>query len=115
MRDWNAIRERYLRDALPARLGGLATNLARIRSFSVNAANREAVGYLLDESKRFIEWTAAEADIDTAAKLVELQVQLARWQLQWERIWADQVQRMQMAEMAHAWAEQVLERSGLLD
>jgi hypothetical protein len=44
-------------------------------------------GYIkLDESKHFIEWTAAEADIDKAAELVELQVQLARGQYNWHDI-----------------------------
>jgi hypothetical protein len=32
----------------------------------------------------FIEWTSAQAETETAAKLVELQVQLALWQLQWQ-------------------------------
>ena len=32
MRDWNALKERYLRDELPIRLGNLASNLARIKS-----------------------------------------------------------------------------------
>jgi hypothetical protein len=34
MKDWTTIRDRYLHDALPIRLGGLAANLARIKSFS---------------------------------------------------------------------------------
>ena len=84
MKDWSAIRERYMRDALPIRLGGLAANLSRIKSFSANDASREAVASLIDESKMFIEWTAAQAETETAAKLVELQVQLALWQLQWQ-------------------------------
>ena len=81
------IRERYMRDGLPVRLGGLAANLSRIKSFASREGNREAVESLIDESKYFIEWTAAEAEVDTAAELVELQVQLARWQRNWARIW----------------------------
>jgi hypothetical protein len=80
MKDWTAIRERYLRDSLPVRLGGLAANLRRIKSFSALEANRTAVESMLDESKYFIEWTAAEAEVQTASELVELQVQMARWQ-----------------------------------
>ena len=34
MKDWTAIRERYLRDQLPIRLGGLAAHLSRIKSFN---------------------------------------------------------------------------------
>ena len=92
MRDWTQIQERYLRDDLPVRLGGLAANLSRIKSFSANEAGEEVVEGLIDESKMFIEWTAAQTEINTAEKLVELQIQLALWQLQWETIWKDPIQ-----------------------
>jgi hypothetical protein len=117
VKDWKAIRERYLYDSLPARLGGLAANLSRIKSFASRDTNREAVESLIGligESKYFIEWTAAEAEIDTAAALVELQMQLARWQHNWPRIWADPAQRRQVAELSAAWSKRVLEMSGLL-
>jgi hypothetical protein len=114
MKDWTVIRERYMNDPLPVRLGGLAANLSRIKSFSTNDASRETVASLIDESKMFIEWTAAQAEIETAGKLVELQVQLARWQLQWQNIWEDPSKRRQVAELSNIWSKQVLEFSGLL-
>ncbi len=114
MRDWAAIRERYLRDELPVRLGGLAANLARVISFSRNPINREVVNGLLGESKLFIEWTAGEAEVDVGAQLVELQVQLALWQLDWDRIWPDQGQRARVAEECRSWSDRILELSGLL-
>jgi hypothetical protein len=114
MKDWTLIRERYMRDALPVRLGGLAANLSRIKSFSANEASGDTVASLIDESKMFIEWTAAQAEIEVAAKLVELQVQLALWQLQWNTIWVDSSQRSQVAEQSGTWSKQVLELSGLL-
>ena len=43
MKDWTTIRERYLRDNLPVRLGGLAANLSRIKSFAAQDANRDVV------------------------------------------------------------------------
>ena len=64
MRNWAAIRERYLRDSLPIRLGGLAANLARIKSFSDHPDHRDVIESLLDESKFFIEWTAPETEIN---------------------------------------------------
>lgn len=115
MRDYTAIQVRYLQDDLPVRLGGLAANLRRVQSFSRNDANRDVVESMLDESKHFIEWTAAEADIDKAAELVELQVQLARWQYKWHDIWNDPAQRREMAEQSGRWSDRVLELSGLLD
>jgi hypothetical protein len=114
MKDWTAIRERYMRDDIPVRLGGLAANLSRIKSFSSNEASRETVASLIDESKMFIEWTAAQTEINTAEKLVELQVQLARWQLQWQTIWNDTSKRVQVAEQSSIWSKHVLEMSGLL-
>lgn len=115
MKDWTTIRERYVRDALPIRLGSLAANLARIKSFSKNDANYNIVESLLDESKFFIEWTANKVDINIAAELVELQVQLAWWQYNLARLWADQAQRLKIAEQSRYWSERVLEFSGLLD
>ena len=67
MKDWAAIRERYLRDDLPVRLGGLAANLSRIKSFAAHDASRDAIESLIAESKFFIEWTAAEAVWESAS------------------------------------------------
>lgn len=115
MRDYNRIRTRYLRDPLPVRLGGLASNLARIKSSSLNPENRAITVSVLDESKHFIEWTAAEAEIEVAAELVELQLQLVRWQRTWPTIWPDPVQRQEVADTAKRWSDRVLELSGLLE
>jgi len=114
MKDWTQIQERYMHDELSVRLGGLAANLSRIKSFSMNEAGKDAVESLIDESKMFIEWTAAQAEINTAEKLVEVQVQLALWQLQWGTIWSDVSKRKQVAEQSNLWSKQVLEMSGLL-
>lgn len=114
MRDRAVIQERYLRDTLPVRLGGLAANLSRIKSFAAHEASRDAVESLIDESKYFIEWTAVGAEIEVSAELVELQVQLARWQCQWAQIWLDPVRRGQVAEESSVWSKRVLELSGLL-
>ncbi|HLO15824.1 MAG TPA: hypothetical protein VK206_13410 [Anaerolineales bacterium] len=93
MKDWTINRERYLRDDISVRLGGLAANLSRIKSFASNENNKSLVESLIDESKHFIEWTALETEIETAAKLVELQVQLALWQIQLENLWHDANER----------------------
>lgn len=114
MKDWTAIRERYLRDDLPVRLGGLAANLSRIKSFANNENNKALVESLIDESKYFIEWTAPDAEVETAAKLVELQVELARLQFKLDKVWPDTDQRRQISEKSNTWSQQVLEASGLL-
>ena len=114
MKDRSSIRGRYLRDTLPVRLGGLAANLSRIKSFAAHEAGRDAVESLIDESKYFIEWTAADAEIHTAAELVALQIQLARWQCSWSRVWVDLEQRRRLAEESSVWSKRVLELSGLM-
>ena len=115
MKDWNVLKQRYLRDLLPTRLGGLSANLARIKTLTGKAVSQETIIYLMRESKFFIEWTAMDADIDITVELVELQIQLALWQLRWTKIWADPVQRMEVAAQAQIWSDRILERSGLLD
>jgi hypothetical protein len=114
MRDWTALRERYLRDGLPTRLGGLAANLGRIKSFASHGGSREVVESLMNESRLFIEWTAAEAEVNTAAELVGIQVRLAGWQYSWPGIWDDPAMRNKVAEEAGIWSQRVLEMSGLL-
>lgn len=114
MKDWTSRQKCYLCETVPNRLGELAANLARIKSFSSNDLNQDAVVSLIEESKFLIEWTAMDAGIDRAAELIELQVQLAHWQLKWSRIWANPVQRMQAAAQAKIWSDRVLEMSGLL-
>ena len=114
MKDWKPIQERYLRDSFPVRLGGLAANLRRIKSFATQDANSDAIVSLIEESKYFIEWTAPEAQTEAAEQLVNLQVQLAGWQRNWSQIWSDPSHRKQIAEQSQAWSDQVLALSGLL-
>ena len=114
MNDLSEIRSRYLRDELPIRLGNLASNLAHISSYAKGGKNPNAVERLLRESRYFIEWTAAETAIDTAAELVEMQVQLAWWYDHWPEEQAKPVQLAKITQQARAWSERVLDLSGLL-
>ena len=56
-------KERFLRDPVGVILGGMAANLARVKSFAANSANKEAVFDPFEETKFFIEWTAKDAVI----------------------------------------------------
>ena len=104
-----AIRERYLQDPLPIRLGGLAADLARIVSCVGNPKNREAVANLLEESKYFCEWAAPDAPLEVQAALAEVQLQLAIWHRRWLNGEADP--RMQAT--AQQWSDRFLDLSGL--
>jgi hypothetical protein len=111
----DARKERYLRDPLPARLGNLASNLARIRSIATQPDLGEAAKRVIRESKHFVEWAGKDADLQVQIELVELQRLLARWQFKWHEIWNDLEMRNSVAEQAGAWSEKILDRSGLLN
>ena len=107
----DTIRERYLRDPLPIRLGGLAADLARIASWVDNPKNHLAVAGLLEESKYFCEWAAPDAPLDVQAVLAEVQIQLACW----HRAWLQGQSPPQLSAEARRWSDHLLQLSGLLD
>jgi hypothetical protein len=115
MTRWDAIRERYMRDKLDIRLGGLAANLARLVSFSGRMRHHGSIDYLIEESKWFIEWSAPDALPEMQAELVELQIQLAVWHRVWLKGPMNETQLHEMASQARAWSNRLLERSGLLE
>jgi len=114
MKSFESRRIRYLQDALPIRLGGLAANLSRVASFSQHAGIRETVSDIMLETRWFIEWTALELEIIKAAELVKLQVQLALWDLESRQHWHNESWRKELAAKAREWTQRVLEMSGLL-
>lgn len=115
MKNFFQLRSRYLLDPLPIRLGGLAANLARVKSFSDNPAHREAMARLLEESACFMEWAAPDATFETQVFLADCQRQLTRWRLLWDEIWPNPACRSEIAGHAARWSEQILELSGLLN
>lgn len=104
------IRERYLRDPLPIRLGGLAADMARIASFAENPKNHRAVASLLEESKFFAEWAAPDAPLEIQALLAEVQVWAALQELDWDPTRST----IGMREEAQRWSDQLLSLSGLV-
>jgi hypothetical protein len=78
--------EKFIKGPISRRLGNLAVNLNRVGVFA-EKNTPESVRNLLDESIRFIEWTAAETPPEISEMLVQYQVQLAQWKLSWEKTW----------------------------
>ncbi|RAM53102.1 MAG: hypothetical protein C6Y22_03190 [Hapalosiphonaceae cyanobacterium JJU2] len=115
MTDWTKKQERFLQDDIPNRLGHLAANLARIKSFSDDVTHRDLVANLVKESRYFIEWTVPQMDIDQAAELVELGRTLTRWLFNWEKIWSDVTALTQVMGEVGSWSQRVLDMSGLLN
>ena len=108
MKNSERIRERYLRDALPMRLAGLAADLGRVASSARRATGGAAAAAMLEESQYFIEWTAAEAPAELAEELVNLQALLALWRQAWPEAQNSPLQRSLLAVQAKQWADQVL-------
>lgn len=108
-------KERFMRDSESIRMGGLAANLARIRSFSENDDNGTVVYHLLEESKYYIEWAGLEMDVNSVTQLVELQRRISSWQLRFDTLWEDKVRRRMLAKASAHWSSVILSKSGLLE
>ena len=108
MKNSERIRERYLRDALPLRLAGLAADLGRVASSARRATGGTAAAAMLEESQYLIEWTAGEAPAEVAEELVNLQVLLALWRRAWPEAQHSPLQRSLLAVQAKQWADQVM-------
>jgi len=106
-------RERYLRDPLPRRLGGLAAKLGRISSSARKSTDPNIVSNLLDEAKHLIEWTAADAEPETAAELVQMQTMISLWQRAWTDASQNHQQRVLLSVQAKGWSDKAIDFSGL--
>jgi hypothetical protein len=102
VRNSEQIKERYLQDGLRTRLGGLASNLARIASCSSDPDDWEAVQSMLEESKLFIEWTAPLAPVSVQGHLAKLQIDLALWHRIWPEVHTDPEEREKLAQLARS-------------
>jgi len=107
------LRERFLRDPLPRRLGGLAATLGRISSSARKSTDPNVVSNLLDEARHLIEWTAAETDPETAAELVRMQTLLTLWQRAWTEASQNPLQRILLSVQAKDWSDKAIDFSGL--
>jgi hypothetical protein len=107
------LRERFLRDPLPRRLGGLAATLGRVSSVARHSTDPANVARLLEEAKYLIEWTAANAEPEVAAELVSIQTQVNLWLRIWEKASDMREQRTLLSVQAKQWSDRVLDFSGL--
>ena len=114
MKDMDKSRERFLRDPLPRRLGGLAATLGRLSSSARKSNDPKVVYDLMDEAKHLIEWTAADAEPETAAELVHIQIMITLWQGAWEESSLSPKQRLILSVEAKNWSDKALDFSGLV-
>jgi len=107
------LRERFLRDPLPRRLGGLAATLGRISSSARESTDPANVSHLLEEAKYLIEWTAADTQPEIAAELVSIQTLITLWLKTWEKTSQNKEQRTLLSVQAKQWSDRALDFSGL--
>jgi len=108
------LRERFLRDPLPRRLGGLAATFGRISSSARKSTDPNIVSNLLDEAKHLFEWTAADTEPETAAELVRIQTLLTLWQRAWTEASQNPQQRLLLSVQAKDWSDKAVDFSGLV-
>ena len=113
MTNKDKLRERFLRDPLPRRLGGLAATLGRISSSARKSTDPNIVFNLLDEAKHLIEWTAADTEPETAAELVQIQTMITLWQRAWTEASQNPQQRLLLSVQAKDWSDKAVDFSGL--
>ena len=108
------LKERFLRDPLPRRLGGLAATLGRISSVARKSSDPENVARLLEEARYLIEWTAADAEPEVAAELVSMQTMLSLWLKAWDKASQSKEQSVLLCVQAKQWSDRALDFSGLI-
>lgn len=107
MRALGRMRERYLRDAPPVRLGNLASNLLRLSQWVRMGRGDEAIIDLMSEIAWLIEWTGESA----TAELADMQREVCRWR----RVWPLEPARSLLAFRAQQMSARILEMSALAE
>jgi hypothetical protein len=114
MMDKRKLYDRFIRDPLPRRLGGLAATLGRISSSARRSSDPNIVSDLLDEARRMIEWTAGETEPEIANELVHIQTLLTIWQKAWGAASQNSQQRLLLSLEAKNWSDKAIDFSGLM-
>jgi hypothetical protein len=107
MRDLKRMRERYLRDEKPIRMGNIASSLLRLSNWVRNRHRDEAIIDLMREIAWFMEWSGDLA----SAELSDMQREICRWR----RIWPVEQARGILLFRALQMSNRILELSGLPD
>ena len=107
MKDLKRMRERFVRDEGPVRLGNLASNLLRLNKWILMRRSDEAIVDLMREIAWFMEWCGDLASVE----LADMQREVCRWR----RVWPVEQARHILALRASQMSNRILESSGLLE
>jgi hypothetical protein len=107
MRDLKRMRERFILDRSPVRLGNLASDLLRLNKWILMRHKDEAIVDLMREIAWLMEWSGDLA----LAELADMQREICRWR----RVWPVEQARSILAFRALQMSNRILEWSGLLE
>ena len=107
MKDLKKMRERFIRDQSPVRLGNLASDLLRLNKWIQARHNDEAIVDLMREIAWLMEWSGDLA----SPELADMQREICRWR----RVWPVEQTRSILAFRALKMSNRILEWSGLLE
>jgi hypothetical protein len=106
VRDLERMRERFIRDDGPVRMGNLASDLLRLCKWVQIGHDDEAIVDLMRRIAWLMEWTGDLA----SAELADMQREICRWR----RVWPVERTRHILALRASQMSNRILENSGLL-
>jgi hypothetical protein len=101
------MRERFIRDPSPVRMGNLASDLLRLSKWIRARHNDEAVVDLMREIASLMEWSGDLASLE----LADMQREICRWR----SVWPVEQARSILAFRALKMSNRILECSGLLE
>ncbi len=105
------LKERFSKDPVPVRLGGIASDLARLAGLvRSNANNPSSIENVLMELKLFTEWVAKDINLSAQETVLSLQRNLADWSL----YGFENAQSNDIEKQAQNWSNTILDISGLL-
>ena len=107
MKDLKRMRQRFIRDDGPVRMGNLASNLLRLSKWVQMGYDDEAIVDLMRQIAWIMEWTGDLA----SAELADMQREICRWRRAWP---VEQVRHI-LALRASQMSNHILEWSGLLE
>ena len=106
MKDLKRMRERFIRDDGPVRMGNLASNLLRLSKWVQMGHDDEAIVDLMRQIAWLMEWMGDFA----SPELADMQREICRWRRVWPVERVSHILALRSAQMSN----RILELSGLL-
>jgi hypothetical protein len=107
VKDLKKMRERFIRDRSPVRMGNLASDLLRLSKWIQARHNDQAIVDLMREIAWLMEWSGDLA----SPELADMQREICRWRRAWPIEQARHILSLRASQMSN----RILAWSGLLE